>query len=81
MPTNCFCARLPMITETTPASGTIASVSQASSGLTVNIMMVTPISVSTEFSSCPNVCCSVCETLSMSLVIRLSNSPRGWASK
>jgi len=67
--------------ETTAANGTISTVMPVSSALTESIMTVTPSTVSTELSSCPSVCCSVCCTLSMSLVIRLSNSPRGCESK
>jgi hypothetical protein len=45
------------------------------------IMVSTPTSVSSAFSSWLSVCCMVCCTLSMSFVTRLSSSPRGWVSK
>ena len=45
-----------------------------------NIITSTPMTVSTEVISCESVCWSVWATLSMSLVTRLSSSPRGWPS-
>ncbi len=53
----------------------------ASSGEIENIIVSTPTTVSSEVSSWLSVCCSVCAMLSMSLVTRLSSSPRGWPSK
>ena len=44
-------------------------------------MTSTPTTVSSEVSSWLSVCCSVCAMLSMSLVTRLSSSPRGCWSK
>ena len=62
-------------------SGTVTSAITASSGEIQNIITSTPTTVSTEVMSCDSVCWSVCATLSMSLVTRLSSSPRGWESK
>ena len=45
-----------------------------------NIITSTPINESTDVSSWLSVCCRLCEMLSMSLVTRLSRSPRGWPS-
>ncbi len=39
------------------------------------------MTVSTEVMSWVSTCCSVVEMLSMSLVTRLSRSPRAWVSK
>ena len=52
----------------------------ASSGEMVYIMMITPTMVSTDVSIWLRVCCRLWATLSMSLVTRLSRSPRGWRS-
>ena len=78
---NSFWERLPMTVVTTPATGTESSATSASVGEIQNIMASTPITMSSEFSSCERVCCSVCDTLSMSLVTRLSTSPRACLSK
>ena len=53
----------------------------ASSGLIQNIITSTPMTVSIEVISWVSVCCRVLEMLSMSLVTRLSRSPRGCVSK
>ena len=53
----------------------------ASTGETTNIITVTPITVSSDVSSWLSVCCSDWATLSMSLVTRLSSSPRVCRSK
>ena len=47
----------------------------------MNIITSTPMTVSTEVSSWLSVCCRLWATLSMSLVTRLSSSPRGCRSK
>src|SRR6476469_886508 len=78
---NSFCARLPTALVTNTEAGMISSAITASSGEIVNIMIMTPTTVSTEVSSWLIVCCNVVEMLSMSLVTRESNSPRGWPSK
>ena len=61
-------------------SGIISTVRQASSGEMVNIITMTPMIVSDEVSIWLSVCCRLCATLSMSLVTRLSRSPRAWRS-
>ena len=66
---------------TTIDSGIVTSAISASSGEMTNIIVTTPTTVSSEVSSWLIVCCSVCEMLSMSLVTRLSTSPRGCWSK
>ena len=78
---NCFCERLAMSMVTTTESGTTSSEIRASSQLMESIMMSTPMIVSATVMSCVRLCCSDCEMLSMSLVTRLSTSPRGWSSK
>ncbi len=62
-------------------SGIEISATSASGGETTIIMASTPSTVSNEVSSWLIVCCRLCETLSMSLVTRLSTSPRCWPSK
>lgn len=79
--TNCGCERLAIAMVTTNDSGTVTSATTASSGEIQNIMPSTPRTVSTEVMSCESVCCRVWATLSMSLVTRLSTSPRGCPSK
>ncbi len=64
-------ARIPH-TET----GTVVSATTASSGEIVNIITAVPMSSSTDVSIWLSVCCRLCATLSMSLVTRLSRSPR-----
>ena len=53
----------------------------ASSKLIVSIMISTPMTVSTDVISWVRLCWSVWPMLSMSLVTRLSVSPREWSSK
>ena len=53
----------------------------ASSGLIQNIIARTPMIVHTAVISWVIVCWSELAMLSMSLVTRLSVSPRGWQSK
>ena len=78
---NCFCERLAISMVTTNDSGTVSSEITASSGDIQNMMIRMPITVSVEVISCVSTCCSVLETLSMSLVTRESRSPRGCVSK
>ena len=66
---------------TTIDSGTVSSEMTASSGLIQNMIASTPTTVQTEVISWVIVCWSVLAMLSMSLVTRLSVSPRGWLSK
>ena len=78
---NCFCERLAISTVITTEMGTTSTEISASSQLMVSIMMSTPMMVSAEVMICVRLCCNDCEMLSMSLVMRLSTSPRGWSSK
>ena len=78
---NSFCERLAICCVTSTDSGTATSAITASSGEITNIITSTPTMVSSDVSSWLSVCCSVCAMLSMSLVTRLSSSPRGWPSK
>ena len=61
--------------------GTVTSATSASCQEIVNIMTTTKTTVSSDVSSWLIVCCSDWLTLSMSLVTRLSSSPRGCLSK
>ena len=54
---------------------------RASSGEIHTIIETIATTVSSEVSSWLRVCCRLWATLSMSLVTRLSSSPRGWPSK
>ena len=78
---NSFCDRLPITVVTRIETGMVNSAISASSGETTIIIAVTPITVSSEVSSWLRVCCRAWETLSMSLVTRLSSSPRVCLSK
>ncbi len=62
-------------------TGTARTEMQASNGLMVSIMMSTPMMVRMAVMSCVRLCWSVWPMLSMSLVTRLSRSPRGRVSK
>ena len=75
------CERLPIVAVTTIESGIVTRAISASSGEITNIIPTMATTVSSEVSSWLRVCCRLCATLSMSLVTRLSSSPRGWASK
>ena len=70
-----------MKTVTAIDSGTVSSEMTASSGLIQNIIASTPMIVQTAVMSWVRVCWSELAMLSMSLVTRLSMSPRGWLSK
>ena len=78
---NCGCERLAMARVSSAASGTVTRAIRASSGEMTNIITRTPTTVSTEIISWLIVCCSVCATLSMSLVTRDRISPRDFESK
>lgn len=78
---NSPCDRFMIVRLTSSVTGTVTSATTASSGEMTTIMVMTPTTVSNEVSSWPIVCCSVWLLLSMSLVTRLSSSPRGWRSK
>ena len=58
----------------------MTSAIDASSGEIVNIITVTPTSVSSDVTIWLVVCCRLCARLSMSLVTRLSRSPRSCRS-
>jgi hypothetical protein len=79
--TNSFCERFAICPVARIDSGMVTRAISASSGEITNIIASTPIRVSSEVSSWLIVCCRVWDTLSMSLVTRLSSSPRGWPSK
>ena len=61
-------------------TGTVMAAISASVHEIVNIMISTPTIDSVDVSSWLIVCCRLCWRLSMSLVTRLSMSPRGWRS-
>ncbi len=79
--TNSFCDRLPMTPATSTVAGMVTRAIRARVGETTNIMIRTPTTVSNEVSSWLRVCCRAWAMLSMSLVTRLSSSPRGDRSK
>ena len=66
---------------TTIVTGTVTSATSASCQEIENIITTTKTTVSNEVSSWLMVCCSDWLMLSMSLVTRLSSSPRGCLSK
>ena len=78
---NSFCDRFPITPVTRIDIGMVTRATRASSGEMTNIITVTPITVSSDVSSWLRVCCRAWETLSMSLVTRLSSSPRVCRSK
>ena len=79
--TNMPCERFMIARVTSSESGTETSAISASSGEIQNIIASTATTVSSEVISWLIVCCRVWLTLSMSLVTRLSSSPRGERSK
>ena len=79
--TNIPCERAITALVTSIEIGTETSATSASSGEIQNIIESTASTVSNEVSSWLIVCCNVWLTLSMSLVTRLSSSPRGCRSK
>ena len=78
---NWLCERFMIRLVTTIAIGTETSAITASRGETQNIIPSTPTTISSEVSSWLIVCWRFWATLSMSLVTRLSSSPRGCRSK
>ena len=62
-------------------AGTARSDTTARMGLIRTIMISTPTIVSSDVISWVRLCWSDWPMLSMSLVTRLSRSPRGWLSK
>ena len=74
------CARLAIRLMTNSDTGTVTIVITASSGEMVIIITTTPTMVSSEVSSWLSVCWRLWAMLSMSLVTRLSRSPRGCPS-
>jgi len=79
--TNCGWDFFPIRVVTKTDNGMVTSAMTASSGEIQNISASTPMTNRTDVMSWANVCCSVCEMLSVSLVARLSTSPRGCWSK
>ena len=71
------CERFAIALVTTMVTGTVTIAISASSGEITNITVTTPTTVSSEVTSWLSVCCRLCAMLSMSLVTRLSSSPRG----
>ena len=61
--------------------GIVTRAISANVGEMENIIATTKMTVSSEFNIWLIVCCRLWDTLSMSLVTRLNNSPRGWRSK
>ncbi len=76
-----FCERFAIVAVMKNVSGIVTRATSASSQDVMNIMTSTPMTVSSEVSSWLSVCCRLCATLSMSLVTRLSSSPRCMPSK
>ncbi len=74
------CARLAICLMMVSDSGTVTMVITARSGEMVIIITTTPTMVSSEVSSWLSVCWRLWAMLSMSLVTRLSRSPRDWPS-
>ena len=79
--TNRPCERFMTARVSSIDSGTETRATSASSGEIQNIIDSTATTVSSEVSSWLIVCCRVWLMLSMSLVTRLSSSPRGCLSK
>ena len=61
-------------------SGMLTSATRASTHETTNIITRVPTSVRVDVSIWQSVCCMPWARLSMSLVTRLSRSPRAWRS-
>ena len=76
-----FCERLAIRATTTMLSGSVRIVTSVRIQLIVSIITMTPMSVSTDVSSCVRFCCSVPLMLSRSLTARLITSPRVRESK
>ena len=79
--TKCGCDRLPTRVATSADSGTVTSATSARIHDTQNIIASTPTTVSSELTSWPIDCWSVCPMLSMSFVARERTSPRCRLSK
>ena len=75
--TNRPCERLVIALIVKIDSGTVITAMHASSGEMMNIITVTPTIVRTDVSIWLSDCCRLWAMLSMSLVTRLSRSPRG----
>ena len=76
-----FCDRGPITPKITAMSGSETRATQASCHEMENIMMSTPMTVSTDVTTVDSDCCIVCVMLSMSLVTREISSPRCTLSK
>ncbi len=79
--TNSFCDRLAISAVIPSVNGMVTSAISASVGDRISIITSTPTTVSTDVTACEMVCCRLCDTLSTSLVTRLSSSPRWIESK
>jgi hypothetical protein len=79
--TNSRCDRRAIVLVTQSDSGTVTTVSNASSGEMVSIITSTATTVRIEVSNWLIVIDSDCWTLSTSLVTRLNTSPRCLESK
>ena len=78
---NLVWERFITVPATTTVRGIVTSAISARTHEIVSIIAKTNTTVSTDVRSWLIVCWRLCETLSMSLVTRLSNSPRGTRSK
>jgi hypothetical protein len=78
--TNFFFDRFVMNFRVNVDTGIVINAIDASSGEIENIRITTPTSVSDDVSIWLRVCWRLWARLSMSLVTRLSRSPRGWPS-
>ena len=79
---NCFCDRLrDLLRDHEPTAAPRRARSAPAAARSRTSCTSTPTTVSSEVSSWLSVCCRLCAMLSMSLVTRLSSSPRGWLSK
>ncbi len=79
--TKCRFDRFATTAVTTTDAGAMRIATSASSGEIHTIITTRPSRVSTDSTSWLIDCCRPCEMLSMSLVTRLSRSPREWESK
>ena len=78
---NAFCERGPMTPKMIAMSGSETRATRASCHEIENIMISTPITVSTDVTTEESDCCIVCVMLSMSFVTREISSPRCTLSK
>ncbi len=79
--TKSLCDRLAITVVITRVSGIVTRAISARSGEMTNIMVTTPITVSSDVRIWLRVCWRLVDTLSMTFVTRLSSSARGMVSK